>query len=73
MILSVAMLSALLYCLTSDEKWNQYHNPGRADVPPSRWPAVLGVVLAVLIGVSAALGSMTLGLQHYVQTQKLQR
>jgi hypothetical protein len=67
--LSVAMLSAILYGLTSDEKWDQHHNAGRAPSPASGWGAVIGVVLALLLGATALLSTITISFQRYFEAQ----
>ena len=67
--LSVAMLSAILYGLTPDDKWDQHHNTGRPASPPSGWGAVIGVVLALLLGATALLSTITISFQRYFESQ----
>lgn len=47
--LSAALLTAIVYGLTPDERWDQRHNPGQAP-RHTRWGPVLGVMLALLLG-----------------------
>ncbi len=55
--LSVAMLSAIIYALTPDEKWNARFNPAG---PPARtgWAAVIGAALALLLGAGVLMATV---------------
>lgn len=66
--LSFAMLSAIVYGLTSDEKWAARHNPGR-PTQPTGWIPVLGVILALLLGATALMGTVAFGMQHFFEWQ----
>lgn len=66
------MLTAILYGLTPDEKWNARHNAGTA-APPSSWVAVLGVVLALMIGSTALMATIAFSAQHYFEYQALKQ
>ena len=68
LMLSIAMLTAIVYGLTADEKWDARHNPGQ----PSRataWGPVLGVILALLIGGIALMGTVAYGGQKFFEWQ----
>ena len=68
LMVSIAMLTAIVYGLTADEKWDARHNPGQ----PSRataWGPVLGVILALLIGGIALMGTVAYGGQKFFEWQ----
>lgn len=67
--LSVSMLNAILCGLSSDEAWDARHNAGRAGTPPSGWGAVIGVVLALLLGATVLLSTITVSFQRYFEAQ----
>ena len=66
--ISVAMLSAIVYGLTPDERWAARHNPGQ---PPraTGWLPVLGVIVALLLGASVLMGTVAFGMQHFFEWQ----
>jgi hypothetical protein len=66
--LTAAMLTAIVYGLTSDEKWAGRHNPGR---PPQAtgWLPVLGVIVALLLGASTLMGTVAFSMQHFFEWQ----
>jgi len=49
LMLAQAMLTAIVWALTPDEKWNHRHNPGQAVVA-SGWGAVLAAIAALMAG-----------------------
>ncbi|HOM13962.1 MAG TPA: hypothetical protein PLB41_11655 [Rubrivivax sp.] len=69
--LSAAMLSAIVYALTPDDRWVARHRPGQ---PPQAtgWLPVLGAVVALLLGASVLMGTVAFGLQRFFEWQ-LQR
>ncbi|MFM2055841.1 MAG: hypothetical protein RLY71_226 [Pseudomonadota bacterium] len=67
--LSVAMLNAILCGLTGDEQWDARHNAGRTGTPASGWGAVIGVVLALLLGATVLLSTITVSFQRYFESQ----
>jgi hypothetical protein len=66
--LAAAMLAAIVYGLTPDEKWDQRHNPGTA-VQATGWGAVLGVILALLLGATALMATVAFSGQRYFEYQ----
>jgi hypothetical protein len=68
LMIAQAMLCAILYGLTPDERWDARHNPG-APVTPTRWGPVLGVVLALLLGASALMATIAFGGQRFFEWQ----
>jgi len=68
LMISLAMLTAILYGLTSDERWAQRHNPGQ-PVQATGWLPVLGVIVALLLGASVFMGTVAFGMQHLFEWQ----
>lgn len=66
--ISAAMLAAIVYGLMPDEKWSQRFNAG-APVTPSGWAAVIGVVLALLLGATVLMSTIAFGGQRYFEYQ----
>ena len=69
--LSVAMLSAILFALTPDERWNARFNEG---VPISRtgWATVAGAALALLLGAGVLMATVAFSGQRFFEYQALQ-
>lgn len=66
--ISIAMLTAIVYGLTPDDKWAARHNPGQPP-QPTGWTPVLGVIVALLLGASALMGTVAFGMQHFFEWQ----
>jgi TM2 domain len=66
--LSAAMLTAILYGLTPDEKWDASHNPGR-PVRRTTWGPVIGAVLALAVGGTVLMGTLAYGGQKFFEWQ----
>jgi hypothetical protein len=66
--ISLAMLTAIVYGLTPDDKWAAPHNPGQ---PPQAtgWAPVLGVIVALLIGASVLMGTVAFSGQRFFEWQ----
>ncbi|HEX2540607.1 MAG TPA: NINE protein [Caldimonas sp.] len=65
--LVAAMLSAIVYGLTDDARWAARHGRPRTE-PRSGWPAVLGVVLALALGATAAMATIAFTAQRYFES-----
>lgn len=66
--LSAVMLTAIVYGLTPDERWDARHNSGQ----PGRhtgWGPVLGVILALFIGGVVLMGTIAFTGQKYFEWQ----
>ena len=64
LMLAGTMLVAILHGLTPDEQWNARFNPrGRAH--RTGWMAVIGVVLALLIGGGVLMATIAFSAEHY--------
>jgi hypothetical protein len=57
LMIAQAMLHAIVYGLTPDEKWDARHNPGAAP-QATRWGPILGVIAALLIGATVLMGTI---------------
>jgi hypothetical protein len=63
LVLAGTMLTAIVYGLTPDEKWDARFNRGGA---PSRsgWLAIIGVLLALSVGSTALVATIAFGTQR---------
>lgn len=67
--LAAAMLSAILYGLTPDERWHARHNPHEPAPERSGWGAVIGVALSLLIGAGVLMATIAFSGQRYFEHQ----
>lgn len=68
LMLSLAMLTAIVYGLTPDEQWDSRRNPGQPG-RATRWGPVLGVILALLVGGIVLMGTIAFGIQRFFEWQ----
>ena len=66
--LSAAMLSAIVYGLTPDERWAERYNPGE-PARPTRWAPVFGVIVALTVGASVLMATIAFSGQRYFEYQ----
>ena len=66
--LSITMLSAIIYGLTPDEKWNARFNP---DGPEHQmgWATVIGIAAALVIGGGVLMATIAFSAQRYFEYQ----
>ena len=69
LMISVAMLSAIVYALMPDAKWMARHNPG---LPPDAsrgtgFVAVLAAILALLLGGAALMATIAFSAQKFFE------
>ena len=68
LMVSQAMLCAIVYGLTPDDKWDARHNPGE-PVHATRWVPVLGVIAALLVGGAVLMGTIAFAIQKFFENQ----
>jgi len=68
LVLAGTMLSAIVYGLTPDDKWNARFDPAGAS-GRSGWLAVIGVLLALSIGATALISTIAFTAQRYFEFQ----
>ncbi|MEW6705124.1 MAG: hypothetical protein AB1430_09775 [Pseudomonadota bacterium] len=68
LMVAQAMLMAILYGLTPDEKWDAHHNPG-FPVHATRWVPVLGVITALMLGAGVLMATIAFGGQRFFEWQ----
>jgi len=65
-------LTSIVYGLTSAEKWNIKFNPSATQDAPSgctSWLTIIAVAIALLIGTTVLMGSITFSIQRYFEFQ----
>jgi hypothetical protein len=67
-IVAASMLSAILYGLTPDERWDLRFN-ARGGRSRSGWGAVIGVVLALMLGAGVLMATIAFSGQRYFEHQ----
>ena len=76
-VVAASMLCAILYGLMPDERWDRRYNAG-TGASKSGWAAVIGVVLALMIGAGVLMATIAFSGQRYFeyeieQAQKISR
>jgi len=66
--LAGSMLTAIVYGLTPDDKWHARFNP-LGPTRTSGWAAIIGVVLALLIGAGVLMATIAFSGQRYFEFQ----
>jgi hypothetical protein len=67
-MLAIAMTTAIVYGLTSDEKWNARFNPSGAQHQMG-WGAVIGVATALIVGCGILMATLAFSAQRYFEYQ----
>ena len=65
------MLQAIVYGLMPDERWHARYNAGRdlRTTRPSGWAAIIGVILALLVGATVLMSTIAFSGQRYFEYQ----
>lgn len=63
-----AMLCAIVYGLTPDDRWDRRFNEGRPS-RPSGWGAVIGVVIALMVGAGVLMATIAFSGQRFFEYQ----
>jgi hypothetical protein len=70
--IAAACLAAIVYALSDRPKWNRWFNAGadeEAAAGATNWFTILALVLALLMGTIAFMGSLAFGVQRYFEYQ----
>ena len=70
--IAACALTAIVYGLTTPEKWNARHNPkGTPDAPAGRtgWLTIGAVVISLFFGATVLLASIAFSFQRYFEHQ----
>ena len=70
--IAAGCLAGIVYALSDREKWNRWFNPGaehQAIAGGTNWLTIGALVLALLLGTVAFMGSLAYGIQHYFEYQ----
>lgn len=68
-MLSIAMVAAIVSALTPDERWDARRNPGLPP-RPTRWGPVLGAVVALAAGGIVAMATIAFAGQRFFEWQQ---
>jgi hypothetical protein len=69
LMLSIAMLSAIVTGLTPDERWDARHNAGH-EPRATRWGPVLGAIVALMVGGIVLMGTIAFTGQRFFEWQQ---
>ncbi|MDM7944402.1 MAG: hypothetical protein QUV35_17410 [Hydrogenophaga sp.] len=72
MTIAASCLTGIVYALTDQEKWNRWFNPTLpvdARAGATNWLTIGTLVLALLMGTVAFMGSLAFGIQRYFEYQ----
>jgi len=70
--IAATSLMAIVYGLTTREKWNARFNPGapeEADAGGTSWFTIGAIVLALMIGTGCLMATLAYSFQHYFEWQ----
>jgi hypothetical protein len=66
LVVAASMLAAILYGLTPDERWDRRFNAA-GGASKSGWGAVIGVVLALMLGAGVLMATIAFSGQRYFE------
>ncbi|MEP6739107.1 MAG: hypothetical protein ABJA61_01925 [Caldimonas sp.] len=70
-MLAATMLVAIVYGLTSDERWRARHGSDAQDPSRSAWPVVLAVILALACGAAITMATIAFTAQRYFELRAI--
>ncbi len=76
LVIAACALTAIVYGLTSAERWNRRFNPARdpdASAGATHWFTICMVVVAMLLGTTALISALAYSFQHVFEYQNLNR
>ncbi|MBA4177764.1 MAG: hypothetical protein C0505_14595 [Leptothrix sp. (in: Bacteria)] len=68
LMISVAMVTAIVHALTPDETWNRRHDAGHPDAA-SGWGAVLAAIVGLMVGGAVLMGTIAFSGQKFFEWQ----
>lgn len=69
-MLAATMLTAIVYGLTSDDRWQARHGGSNRDATArSSWPAIVAVVIAVAAGATVTMATIAFTAQRYFEAR----
>ncbi len=71
LMVAAVMLSTIVLGLTPDARWAERHAPAGAVPQDTRWGPVVAVVIALLVGGAALMGTLAFAGQMFFEYQKL--
>ena len=69
LMLAATMVSAIVYGLMPDERWNARFNPSGGPQHRTGWSTVLGVIAALIIGAGVLMATIAFSAQRYFEYQ----
>jgi hypothetical protein len=69
LVLAAAMLSALVYGLMPDERWNARFNRDAGREHRTGWSTILGVIVALVLGAGILMATLAFSAQRYFEYQ----
>jgi hypothetical protein len=66
LMITAGMLTAVVWGLTPDARWDARHNPGQ-PVTATGWGPVLGVIAGLLVGAAVLMSSIAYGIQKFFE------
>lgn len=69
--IAAACLTGIVYALTERDKWNVWFNPQtpHSEAGATNWLTIGALVLSLLVGTIAFMGSLAFGFQRYFEYQ----
>ena len=70
--IAAGCLAAIVYALCDRPKWNAWFNPGleaESVAGGTNWLTIGALVMSLLVGTTAFMGSLTFGIQRYFEYQ----
>lgn len=66
LMLAQGALTAIVFALTSDERWNARHNPSQ-PAPDARWAPILAAIAGLLCGGATLTSAIVFAAQRYFE------